>query len=165
MVFNNLEYPDEMIEKSIKGILEHNILLSMASINENEAWINAGYYAFDEHLNIYYLTPPSSQHAKNLEMNPSVAVSVFDSHQTDPTKPKQGLQIFGTWSLVDATSLPRVTLLYAKRFPWLGSFIKHPLDWTKKILESRLYQITPKRIKIFDEPTFGEETWVEITIV
>lgn len=168
MQFNHPKYSDEMIEESIKGILEHSVLLSMASIKSdggaNESWINAGYYAFDERLNIYYLTPPSSQHAKNLEINPSVAVSIFDSHQMDPTKPKQGLQIFGTWSLVSAIDLPGVTLLYAKRFPWLGSFIKHPLDWAKKILESRLYQITPKQIKIFDEPTFGKETWVEVTV-
>ena len=54
--------------------------------------------------------------------------------------------------------------LYSERFPWLSKYIKTPEDFDKGILESKLYVIISSTIKILDEPVFGEEKWVIVSV-
>ena len=165
--FNNPQHSDEILNKSISEILTANTLLSMANIRKNgdhfESWICTAFYAFSSSLNLYILTPPDTQHIQNLSHNKSVAVAIYDSHQ-EPTQHKRGLQVFGSCEQANGIRLVDGYRLYAMRFVWLPDFIKKPEDFAKGIIQSKLYVIHPKEIKIFDEPTFGEEVWVTVSI-
>jgi uncharacterized protein YhbP (UPF0306 family) len=165
--FNHPQHSDEALNKSISEILSANTLLSMASIrNTNEtleSWICTAFYAFNSSIDLYILTPPDTQHVLNLKYSHSTAVTVFDSHQ-EPTKPKRGLQIFGEWERAEGLKLVEGYRLYAARFVWLPDFIKQPEDFAKGIIQSKLFVIHPKVVKIFDEPAFGEEVWITLKV-
>ncbi len=164
--FNHTQYPDEIINRSISEILSANTLLSMANIRKTdedfESWIFTAFYAFNSSLDLYILTPPDTQHVQNLSYSKSVAVAIFDSHQK-PTKLKRGLQMFGECGRADGLRLVEGYRLYGARFVWLPDLIKQPQDFAKGIIQSKLYVIHPKEVKIFDEPTFGEENWVTVS--
>lgn len=163
--YNYPKYSDEKLNKSISSILDLNTLLSMATIKDkNESYINTVYYAYNDKLNFYYLSPPDTQHSKNLEKNSSVAVSIFDSRQNPPTINKRGLQIFGDCKLAKGIDLIDGFKQYSIRYSSILKYIKKPGDLLKKIIHSKLYFFKPASIKIFDEVTFGTEQWVTVSI-
>jgi len=163
-VFHHKSVGDEPINKSLNEILSSNILLSMASIKDGkESWIHTAYYAYSPNLRLYYLSAPSAQHSKNIEQSQSVAVSIFDTHQ-NPTDKKSGLQLFGVCRRAVSEEVAEGLRLYTERFSWLANYIKESRDFDKGILESKLYVITPRTIKLFDEAVFGEEKWVIMSV-
>lgn len=114
-------------------------------------WIATVYYTFDQNLNLYFLSDPATLHAQQIIKNPKVAVSIANSSQ-DINKPKRGLQLSGI----------------AQQISGLDK-IKHALDlWktnlkvinpklTYKVVTGRMFKITPKRIKLFDQELFKVE--------
>ena len=149
----------EKVEESIREIISENQLLSMATAKGEEPHINTAFYAFDNRLNLYILTPPDTRHGENLEENNSVAVDVHDSHQ-EWTEDKQGLQIFGEAKQVENAS--KALEIYEDRYPELGEFAATTEELEE--LDSEFYVIKPERIKVFDEPRFGTETWINVRI-
>lgn len=156
-------YDREKVEDSIMEIVRSNELCSLATVTPDEKAHNAtAFYAFDRSLNFYILTPPETDHGQNLAENNSIALTVFDSHQ-EWTDDKQGLQVFGTAEkLEDRGKVAEALELYTERFPAVEQFASSPGDVEQ--LDSRFYRVKPKRIKLFDEPNFGTETWVEVEV-
>lgn len=158
--YHHPQFSDELINKSLSEILEANTLLSMATVRgSHEPWVNTVYFAYNEKLDFYFMTPNDTQHCNNLKSNNSVALSIFDSHQ-QPTEKKRGLQLFGNWELSLGETLVEGTKLYRQRFPWLSNYIKDVKDWETTALHSRIYVAHVKQMKAFDEVLFGPEVWV-----
>lgn len=156
----------ERAEKSIRYILESNELCSLATVtpqedNASQAHIATAFYVFDEDFQIYVFTPPETDHGKNLEENNSIALAIYDSNQ-EWTDKKQGLQIFGTAAQIQRDNVERVFDLYKSRYPGVKQFAESSEEVYD--LDSRFFEISPHRIKIFDEPTFGTEVWVNVAV-
>lgn len=155
-------YNLQKVKNSIRDVIRSNYLLSMSTSDKEEPHINTAFYAFDDGLNLYILTPPKTKHGKNLEENSSVAVDIHDSHQKF-NDDKQGLQIFGTAEIVaEEDKIAEILELYTERFPAAEKFASSPEDIGE--LDSSFYRIKPERIKLFDEPNFGTETWIDVEI-
>lgn len=162
--FHHESVNDEIINKSLNDIVSGNILLSMASIKDgNASWINTAYFGYSLKLALYFLSPPSAQHSQNIISNGAVAVSIFDSHQL-PASQKRGIQLFGICRRAVGTEISEGLDVYSERFPSISQVIKSPEDFDKGILESKLYIILPREIKIFDEEIFGKEKWVTVSL-
>jgi uncharacterized protein YhbP (UPF0306 family) len=153
------DWSREEVEESIREIISENQILSMATAKGEEPHINTAFYAFDDELSLYILTPPDTIHGENLEENNSVAVDIHDSHQ-EWTDDKEGLQIFGETEQVENAS--KALELYKGRYPELGEFAANTEELEE--LDSEFYIIKPERIKVFDEPRFGTETWINVKI-
>ncbi len=159
---DNENYSAMQIEGRIRELVEENELCSLATVQENNnrdpsAHIATAWYAYDDELRLYVLTPPDTDHAKNLEENDSIALTIFDSHQ-DWSAKKKGLQVFGTAEKIPDEDAEEALELYNQRFPGL----EEHASTTEELqdLDSSFYVITPERIKLFDEPAFGNETWI-----
>lgn len=160
--FKHPIFSAELIENSIVEILEANTLLSMATVTpDNKAWIATAYYSFTENLELFIITPKNNVHSHNIKSNNSVALSIFDSHQ-EGSDLKRGLQLFGNIIEAKGIILVKGIFSYSNRFPWLKDYIKKPSDFLKGVISSRLFVMQIRKVKIFDEKTFGEETWVEV---
>ena len=162
--FDHKDYSDAILNKSISDMLEKAILCSIATVGENNtSHIHTAYFAFTEELELYFLSDPKTQHCLNIEKNPCVAVAVYDSHQPWQ-EPKQGLQLFGTCHLAKGMSKMRAEYRYIKRFMGYGDWIKVLSDKERKAFRSKFYTIKVDSLKIFDEPTFGEEVYITLKI-
>ncbi|MFB6241313.1 MAG: pyridoxamine 5'-phosphate oxidase family protein [Candidatus Nanosalina sp.] len=159
-VFDEKEISPEEAEESIREIAEENELLALATVSEDSEAFNAtAFFVYDEDFKFYILTEPDTDHCENLRGNPSISLSIYDSRQ-DWGDEKQGLQVFGEAEQVSEEKIPEVLNLYLERFPGLGEWVSEPDEMEK--IDSKFYVVRPDRIKIFDEPKFGKETWVNV---
>jgi uncharacterized protein YhbP (UPF0306 family) len=161
--FNHSEYSDKALNSSISDILNVNTLCSIATIKSSESYINTAYYCFNKHLDFYFISDPITQHVKNIEENPSVAVSIYESNQSWDNN-KKGLQVFGTCEVATGNKLIEGTTLYLQRFAGLKQWIQHPDDFIKGIINTRLYLIKSNMLKLFDEDNFGEENFIVLNL-
>jgi uncharacterized protein YhbP (UPF0306 family) len=152
------------VERSITGILDRSSLCSLATTTgDGKPYINTCFFAYDSGLRLYILTPPKTIHAQNILRSPAVALAVYDSQQVSGSE-LQGIQIFGDCrQATSSDDLKTAFATYATRFGTLKSAAKN-VEEMLRVFESRLFIVTSKRVKVFDEPTFGKETWVVATI-
>lgn len=160
------EHDAGKVEESIREIVSANRLCSLATVNEQgdeapKAHIATAFFVYDDDLRFYVFTPPETDHGRQLAENPSVSLAIYDSHQ-NWTDEKQGLQIFGTAEQVSDDVIPDILDIYLDRYPGLEQFATNPEEVAD--LDSVFYEITPDRIKVFDEPTFGTEVWVNVQV-
>jgi uncharacterized protein YhbP (UPF0306 family) len=92
----------------VREIVAENHYLSLATTDGAEPWVAPVEYAFDEHLNLYFVSLTTSRHARQIERNPMVAVAIFDSQQ--PAFTGKGVQIRGRASRHSDTQNPFVTV-------------------------------------------------------
>lgn len=162
-LFRHPNYESKLLGASIYELLSTSSLWSMATVNaDGTSHINTAYYCHDDNFVFYFLTPPSTQHSKNLVHNSSASVTIFDSNQQFGENPLRGLQLFGTSVLAENESKAYQT--YGMRFPGFLKWIESLDEESKKNIESKFYAFLPQKIKLFDEKTFGEETFITITL-
>lgn len=156
--------PTEIAE-SIEKLLATNRACSMATIATDGApYINTAFYTYNKSWHLYIMTNPATQHSRNLAVNNQCSMTIFDSGQVPAGKVGlMGLQLFGTMKQVDATRAGKVFSLYAKRFAWVISWAGAYRNMTK-ITKSRFYEFVPERVKVFDEPTFGNDVFLTVKI-
>src|SRR6058998_4250130 len=77
------DFSDKQVRSSLFRILRNNVLCSMATVTpEGQAHINTAYFAYTKGLEFVFVSYPDSHHARNLQSNSSIAMTVFNSAQT-----------------------------------------------------------------------------------
>ncbi|KKU74465.1 MAG: Pyridoxamine 5'-phosphate oxidase-related FMN-binding protein, partial [Candidatus Wolfebacteria bacterium GW2011_GWA1_47_6] len=136
------------VQKLAKEILESNQYMTIGSAGKNgTAWVSPVVYAYDNDLNLYFVSHIRSKHCVNIGQNKSVAVAIFDSHQL--IGDGVGLQIEGTAKRVTLLEIPEVSLTYFKRTYPYARATKSFNTGLKKLLNEntyRLYKIAPSKI-------------------
>jgi uncharacterized protein len=158
----------DALRDSLRGILEDTILFTLATLERDKdgtvnPWTNTAYFAWTEDFRLHFLSPPSSRHCRNIADNPSIALTVFDTRQSGEGG-KVGLQAAGRCARSTGSQLEKALRSYQARFDGFDKVIAEPADFDKTAMESRLYTVTLTSVKVFDEPAFGEEHWIEATI-
>jgi uncharacterized protein YhbP (UPF0306 family) len=156
-------YGQKDLQESIDSILEANKLCSMATSNGTNPYTNTAYFAYTNDLKIYFLSQPTLQHSLNIANNSAISLTVFDSSQPFASH-LQGLQIFGDCILSTEQTAKLGFDLYTKRFPKLLDRVPSFEDYERGVIKSRFYEISVSSVKIFDEPRFGKDVWINTTI-
>lgn len=114
------------------------------------------YYAVDNQFNLYFLSEPKSEHCQNISRDNTVACAIADSTQKVTDK-KVGVQIKG--EVTEVRSLEktkRVLALWNMANPGFESVINLK-NMQKKIIQSKVYKVTPHEIKFLNEVLYGPE--------
>lgn len=92
--------PAENDREFVSALLERNRYLVLSTTNGVDPWIAPLEYMLDGDLNFYFFSTEDSRHVRDIEMNPSVAVAVFDGEQpaygADVSTFLNGVQLRGT---------------------------------------------------------------------
>lgn len=146
----------------VKQFIESRFQMVIAT-NGEYPWIATVYYSFDEDLNLYFLSNPVTIHCNQIAKNPKVAVSISDSPQAASAK-KKGIQIYGKAEqilekdeIISALNLWRKTLnVQSESYSYEGMM--------KNLIDGRMYKITPKKIKFFNQEIWeeGQEPLIEL---
>jgi uncharacterized protein YhbP (UPF0306 family) len=167
--FNHHQYTDAALLTSISDILSNNELLSMATTWVSEVDNTPLYYCFNRKLDIYVLTRPDARHSRFVRVRPRVSVAIFDSQQAWDL-PKKGLQIQAVCNLAREGEIQEATALYLARFPGLVTWIHPPENLAEGLTDSiastryRFYRLTPTQVTIIDEPCFGPDGHITLTL-
>jgi len=152
---SNRRFAAARLAASARQLLDASTLCAIATVtSRGGAHINSAYFAFGRGFEIVWLSEPRATHSRNLRASGSAAISVYDSSQTWG-KPDRGIQLFGFARESEGEDADKARALYAKRFPEfahadLGAY--------------RVYLFSPRRLKLFDEPTLGAGTFVTARI-
>ncbi|OGK16705.1 hypothetical protein A2774_00200 [Candidatus Roizmanbacteria bacterium RIFCSPHIGHO2_01_FULL_39_12c] len=123
---------------------------------DDESWSATVFYAIDDNLNIYFISEPSTKHAKAFKKNRVVSAAIADSRQKLTDK-KIGVQLHGVvYEVTNKNNLKTILSLWHKFNPGFEDVVNLS-NLIKKVIKSRFYQISPTLIKFFNEKIYGEE--------
>ena len=121
------------------------------------------YYGCSPSLQLISLTSPTSNHSKNVERNPQVAVSITDTTQL-PNSKKFGLELIGTMRRAKGLEATAAYAHYFKRM------MKKPAKKLSKedtgepmklskMMSSRPYVVDVSLVKVLDERRLPPDTF------
>lgn len=130
--------------------------MSLATDKNGQPWACTVYFAVDNDLNLYFVSPPDADHCRYLTKNKYIACSIYDSRQKVNSK-KEGLQLKGTVKVI--TSVPEIKnalKLWNQANPGAENFISYD-NMVKKVISSKIYKIRPTLFKYFNEALYGDK--------
>lgn len=155
----------KLTKKHILDYLEQHNLMQIATYGSDHPWIASVYYSFDTDLNLYFLSSPKTIHCRQITQNPQVAVAITNSNQSLTGK-KKGLQLFGTAQQIsDVAKIKHALDLWKRKLKVSDPELSYE-NMAKKAIQSKMYKITPQKIKFFNQELFdvpdGEEPILEL---
>jgi len=152
---------DEIL-KQISDFLHDRLQMVVATSGEHP-WIATVYYALDSDLNFYFISDPQTLHGSHIASNPHIALSVSDSPQ-HPSSKKKGIQIYGiATQLKDEKEITFGLELWRKKLEVTSDAYTYE-GIMKNEIHGRLYKITPKKIKYYNEEIWDEGDEKTITL-
>lgn len=148
---------------SIDLVLKNNDLLTLATVDEKgDPHVNTCYFASDDKLNLYVLTPPLARHSQYAALHPECAVNIVDSRHKlgDPIT---GLQLSGLLSQTNPASALIAFDSYTKKHP---KFLEYASDLSVVMerFESRFFKFVIEGGQLIDEPNFGAENYIRFQV-
>lgn len=132
-------------------LLDASTLCALATVSPGgRAHVNTAYFAWSPRLDLVWLSDPDAMHSSNVRLRRTVAVAVYDSHQTWGN-PDRGIQLMGTAHELLGRSADDAGTVYVGRFP------DHR---DSDFADYRFYRFRPRRLKLFDEHALGAGVFV-----
>lgn len=151
------------MKKQILQFLKTQNLMSLATSIHNKPWACTVYFAVDQKLNIYFVSPPEADHCRYLSKNKYIACSIYNSQQKVNSK-KEGLQLSGTVTVISKVEeIKKALILWNKANPGAEKYINWD-NMVKKIITSKVYKIKPKLFKYFNEALYGDKELKEFKL-
>lgn len=160
----NMNKKPVLTKKDVLDFLATEKLMILATYGDHP-WIASVYYSYDQNLNLYLISTPSTMHGRQMEKNKDVAAAIVDSHQK-PSDIKKGLQVYGTVEKISGVNKIRHAIRLWKDFLNIQRPDISFENMKKGLYKGRMYKLTPKKIKLFDQEKFkvpdGEEPILEL---
>jgi len=142
----------ETLRERVRAFLDAHHVMTLSTLGADGPWAAAVFYAFEAGEtgvpSLYFLSSPTSRHARHLAADPRVAVTIQRDYDDWPGI--RGLQLAGQARQVAPHEEARVRALYQRRYPLIGGGAGVP----RKILEAldkiRWYAFTPENIYLTD---------------
>lgn len=156
----------KLTKQHILEYLKEQNLMQVATNGIDHPWIASVYYSFDDDLNLFFLSSPTTIHCEQIAQNQNVAVAITNSQQSMSGN-KKGLQLFGVAQQISDTAKIKHALKLWKDFLKVEDDELSYENMAKKIVSGRMYRITPKKIKFFNQELFkvedGDEPILELS--
>lgn len=151
------------VRASLLDILDTTPLCTIATADSTGVpAASTAFYALDrDELVLHVLTGPDTVHGRNILASGRAALTVYstEQHWTDA---KRGVQLHATAGLTAPDHLEDALQRYLKAYPGLSKWVGKAAD-IEANLENRFFTFVIDGCKIFDEPNFGTEVWIEVT--
>lgn len=148
------------LRKLIEEYLQEAKMLQVATSKDNQPWACTVYFAFDNHLNIYWISKPNRRHSEEIRNNDKVAGVIVLPHT--PGDEVRGIQFQGVAKeLITEDEATEGMKYYAKRFGMKSDRVKAILDGDDGHV---CYKIIPSLYVLFDETNFPDNPRQEYTV-
>ncbi|MBC7836929.1 pyridoxamine 5'-phosphate oxidase family protein [Acetobacteraceae bacterium] len=145
------------LRKLIEEYLAESKLMQLATSKNNQPWVCNVYFAFDESLNLYWISRPNRRHSGELRENEKVAGTIV--HSPDPKNPGRGIQFQGIAKEITDKEEMRVAMkFYAERYGMSPERVEALISGADGHLP---YKITPTKYVLFDELNFPDNPYQE----
>jgi uncharacterized protein YhbP (UPF0306 family) len=153
----------EAARKSLHDILSATPLCTIATADvDGNPSASTAFYALDHDGMIFHvLTGPDTEHGRNILANGRAALTVYSTEQAW-NDAKRGVQINTRAGLTSEGSVEDALQRYLAAYPGLSKWVRRSEE-IETNLENRFFSFVVEQCKIFDEPSFGTEVWIEVT--
>jgi uncharacterized protein YhbP (UPF0306 family) len=99
-----------------RQLLDASTLCSIASVcDDGRPHINTAYFAWNERMDIFWMSEPEAQHSRNVRRSGAIAIAVYDSGQVWGS-PDRGIQLFGDAEELEREAEGEAKAVYRHRF-------------------------------------------------
>jgi uncharacterized protein YhbP (UPF0306 family) len=140
------------IKRLILNYLSENKIMTIATENNNIPWASSVMFAYDDNLNLYFISDPNTRKIKNIFTNPKVAVAINEAKN----KPGYtiGIQIEGKAIILDKKVNKFELEIFKKRHNWADKYLGG----------HDLFMIKPSKIIYLDDEKFGPQGKKELML-
>lgn len=145
--------------KLIKDFLKQTNVMQLATSVNNVPWACNVHFFADDDLNLYWISSPNSQHSKEIDTNPHVAVAIKVHENTPEEDYIIGFSIAGTAEKLE--ELPADEIIDG----YIAKHTKHPRlkeDIRGGNNPNKFYKLTPSRIVLIDSKNFPDQPRQEV---
>lgn len=140
------------LRKLIEDYLKEAKMLQVATTKDDQPWACTVYFAFDEELNLYWISKLSCRHSEEIRNNEKVAGVIVLPHT--PGDKVRGLQLQGIAKELSKDELVSGMKYYAKRFGMKPERVNTIIDGSDGHI---CYKIKPTLYVLFDEANFSDD--------
>ena len=151
------------LRELVSNYLREAKLMQIATVKDNKPWVATVWYAFDDDLNLYFISRKTRRHSVELGKNSAIAGAIVKQHKTLGVKTR-GIQFEGNATEVSILELPKSFNLFVKRFPKAKKFMISVRAIIKNITDHHIYKIVPSSIVLFDEVNFPDNSRQELKL-
>lgn len=142
------------VEKLIREYLPGVIHLSLATSADDKPWVCEVHYAYDDDLNLYFLSKPNRRHSQEIAKNPYVAGNIVKQHSLEESP--RGVYFEGTAELLDnIDENSDAYKVYDKRFGISAKILDELINQPEG---HKVYKINPSSFVLFDTVNFPENS-------
>ncbi|MET0779495.1 MAG: pyridoxamine 5'-phosphate oxidase family protein [Candidatus Saccharimonadales bacterium] len=139
------ELPQENIEAIIRDYLGQVVHMSLGTCVDNKPWVCEVHFAYDDDLNLYWISLPDKRHSQEIAQNPHVAGNIVTQHALGAAP--RGVYFEGTAEMLSGVDEKHPAYIaYStrlKRGPEILEGAKDPAD-------RQFYKITVSDFYLFD---------------
>jgi uncharacterized protein YhbP (UPF0306 family) len=97
---------------------------------------------------LYFLSSPASLHARNIELDPRVAMTI--QHDCSEWTAIRGLQLDGIARRLEREEESSVRTLYAAKFAFIGALARMPASLREALAKVSWYEVSVSRGRLID---------------
>jgi len=71
---------NDQVERTIRQYITQVIHMSLATCADNKPWVSEVHFAYDDSLNLYWISTTDRRHSQEIETNPNVAGNIVTQH-------------------------------------------------------------------------------------
>ncbi len=145
----------------ILAYIESHNTLTLATTTEGIPWATSLFYSNDDFI-LYFLSEPGTRHAQYLAASARVAATISEDYSQ--WREIKGIQLEGTCEqITDPVGSARALVVYAKKFPFVGDFLRAPQELGQALAKSKWYRIKPTWVRLIDNSRgFGWKQAIEL---
>lgn len=148
--------------EEIEPYLKDERICVVASCENNQPWAATVFYAYDNDVNIYFLSGLHRRHSKEILNNNRVAVAIAE-HRYELGDKVKGIQVEGTCVPLSGVEAAEAFKCFKARFPQVDKLLHINLltdevsSFPTGTAVHRIWKLTPTRVKVFDEEKYGSK--------
>ena len=141
------------VRSLITDYLKGTQQMQLSTCLDNQPWTCTVYYAYDENLDLYWLSRPERRHSREIEANPNVSGTIVKQHTYG--EKVRGIQFVGKAKKLTGIEAVHGMKVYSGRY-------STPRERVNNILAGAngekhvVYKIIPSQYQLFDEVNFPQ---------
>jgi uncharacterized protein YhbP (UPF0306 family) len=150
-------------DKKLRGLIVEYLsgakMLQVATSKNDQPWACTVYFAYDENLNLYWISKSDRRHSTEIEENSKVAGTIVLPHK--PGDKVRGIQLQGEAKKLNGKSASEGLNIFANRF----GMSKEKIDVILNESDGHFcYKIKPNYFVLYDEVNYPKNPRQELPL-
>src|SRR3989338_9348868 len=140
----------------LKEALERTDFMALSTLGKDGSWTNPVYFSYDENMNLYFKSMPTSKHMKNITENPNVSIAIFSTNWL-PEDDVVGIQLTGKAVILNSKNdVEKATKYHYGRSQPETDYKKKIEEHLGKEVYWNFVKVIPNEMWLFDTRHFDE---------